>query len=149
MDLRTHYPYSLLRYGLISSYPSLKRNRKTEVVIIGAGITGALVAWQLFQKGIDCLVVDKRHVATGSTAASTSLIQYEIDVPLHQLVKKVGYKNAVRSYELCREAIAGLKEICRQTGNTKLFEPKCSLQFASFKKDVAFLRQEYEIRKKN
>ena len=149
MDLRSHYPYSLLRYGLIKSYPSLKKNRKTEVTIIGAGITGALVAWQLQKRGIDCIVVDKRHVATGSTAASTSLIQYEIDVPLHRLIKQVGFKNAIRSYQICKEAITGLREICRETGHPGLFESRCSLQFASYKKDVDPLRQEFELRKKN
>ena len=149
MDLRTHYPYSLLRYGLIRSYPSLNRNRKTEVAIIGCGITGALVAWQLHQEGIDCIVVDKRHVATGSTAASTSLIQYEIDTPLHRLKEMVGYHKAVRAYQLSREAINGLKEVCKQTGDASLFEPKCSLQYASYKKDVDSLQKEYSIRKKH
>src|SRR5215204_1060118 len=114
MDLHTHSPYSLLRYGLIRSYPSLNRNISTEVAIMGCGITGALVAWQLHQKGIDCIAVDKRHVGTGSTAASTSLIQYELDKPLHQLVSLVGFQRAVRAYQLCREAIPALQQVCRQ-----------------------------------
>src|SRR6476619_1248404 len=98
MDLRTHYPYSLLRYGLINSYPSLDKNISTEVAVLGAGITGALVAWHLCREGIECVVLDKRHVAMGSTAASTSLIQYEIDKPLYQLIDLVGYDHAVQSY---------------------------------------------------
>ncbi len=149
MDLRTHYPYSLLKYGLIQSYPSLKKNVRTDVAIIGAGITGALIAYHLQKKGIECLVFDKRHVATGSTAASTSLIQYEIDVPLHKLVDMVGYKNAARSYQVSREAIQGLKQVCIETGNAEIFESKCSLQFASYQKDVKALEKEYRIRKEH
>ncbi len=90
MDLHTTFPYPIFQHGGLSSYPSLDKNINTDIVIIGAGITGALVAWYLTQAGMKCVVVDKRHVATGSTAASTSLIQYEIDVPLHQLIKKLG-----------------------------------------------------------
>jgi hypothetical protein len=34
-----------------ASYPSLQWDISTEVVIIGAGISGALVAWKLCQAG--------------------------------------------------------------------------------------------------
>jgi glycine/D-amino acid oxidase-like deaminating enzyme len=148
MDLRTHYPYSLLRYGLIRSYPSLDRDLATDVAIIGAGITGAMVAYYLQKKGISCVVVDRRHVAMGSTAASTSLIQYEIDTPLYRLAGMVGYPAAVRAYQRCLQAITDLKKLCTETGNGKIFEEKNSLQFASFKKDIAGLREEFALRKK-
>jgi glycine/D-amino acid oxidase-like deaminating enzyme len=148
MDLRTHYPYSLLRYGLIRSYPSLDRDLSTDVAIIGAGITGAMVAYHLQKKGISCVVVDRRHVAMGSTAAATSLIQYELDIPLYKLAGMVGYPAAVRAYQRCLLAITDLKKLCTETGNTEIFEEKNSLQFASFKKDVAGLREEFALRKK-
>src|SRR5437763_1562512 len=102
MDLRSGYPYSLIRNGLVRDYPSLHDNISTDVVIIGAGISGALVAWHLTKAGIPCVVVDKRHVGMGSTAASTSLLQYEIDTPLVTLKKLVGVYNANRSYLLCK-----------------------------------------------
>src|SRR5689334_13897679 len=117
MDLHTHYPYSLMRYGFIHSYPSLNDNIKTDVAIIGAGISGALAAYYLIQAGIQCTLIDKGHVAMGSTAASTSLIQYEIDVPLHKLIKLRGEKTAIRSYLLCRDAINELKKISDRIGN--------------------------------
>ncbi|HEU4471763.1 MAG TPA: FAD-dependent oxidoreductase [Flavisolibacter sp.] len=148
MDLRTHYPYSLLRYGLIRSYPSLDRSINTDVAIIGAGITGALVAWHLLKNGIKCTVLDKRHVAMGSTAASTSLIQYEIDQSLHRLIDLHGHSKATRCYKLCYEAIGQLQEICKATGNNDNFQKQYSLQFASYKKDVAALEIEYGLRKK-
>jgi len=147
MDLYTSLPYPLFRHGAISSYPSLHENINTGITIMGAGITGALVAWYLTQAGSKCVVVDKRHVATGSTAASTSLIQYEIDTPLHQLVKKVGYEHAVRSYKLCLQSINTLKTICNKISSKEIFENKCSLQLASHKKDVRALEKEFELRK--
>src|SRR5437764_11205632 len=103
MDLRTYYPYSLLRYGIIASYPSLNKDIKTDVAIIGAGISGALAAWHLYKSGVPCILIDKGHVAQGSTAASTSLIQYEIDIPLYKLIKLRGVSHATRSYALCRQ----------------------------------------------
>jgi len=149
MDLRTHYPYSLLRYGLIHSYPSLQKNIKTDVAIIGAGISGALMAWHLHKNGIHCVVTDKRHVGMGSTAASTSLIQYEIDTPLHVLADMVGYTKAVRSYELCLDAINELEKICDEVNPSQKFIRSQSLQYASKKNDLKILEKEFLIRKKN
>jgi glycine/D-amino acid oxidase-like deaminating enzyme len=146
MDLRTHYPFSLLRHGLMQSYSSLKRNISTDVAIIGAGITGALTGLQLTEQGIPCVLVDKRHAGMGSTAASTSLIQYEIDTPLHRLIEMVGLSNAVRSYELSRQAVFDLEKICRKVNDKKNYDKKCSLQIASYKKDAAGLEREFMTR---
>lgn len=148
MKLHTAYPYSLLRYGLPRSYPSLSRNIQTDVAIIGAGITGALAAWYLSCAGVSCVLVDKRHVATGSTAASTSLIQYELDVPLHDLVKRIGYLRAVKSYRACLEALHELERLSTLEALECGFEPRGSLQYASARGDGPGLVEEYRLRQK-
>lgn len=147
MNLRSPYPYWLLRHGIINSYPSLCADLKTEIVIMGAGISGALVANQLCLAGFKVMIVDRRHAGMGSTAASTSLLQYEIDKPLHQLINLVGEKKAVKSYLLCRQAIVDIKKICDQLKESGLFSQKPSFQFASSKKDTADLNKEYTLRK--
>ena len=148
MDLRSHYPYWLLKQGIIRSYPSLEKNINTHVVIIGAGITGALVAWELCLAGIKTVVVDRRHVGMGSTAACTALLQYEIDTPLQELIKKTGYRNAVRSYQLCLQSIYDLKKICDRFYDKAGFRLRPSFQFASYKKHARELEQEYMLRKR-
>ena len=147
MNLHSPSPYWLLRHGIINSYPSLNADLKTEIVIIGAGISGALVANQLCQAGYNMVIVDRRHAGMGSTAASTALLQYEIDKPLHQLIDLIGKKEAVKSYQLCRKAIFDIKKICGQFKEPDLFTLKPSFQFASYKKDVADLYKEYTLRK--
>jgi len=84
----------------------------------------------------------------GSTCASTSLLQYEIDTPLHRLVHLVGYQNAVRAHQLCLEAIYILEAIAFKIG-FKDFQQKQSLYYAARKKDELWLREEYLIRKQN
>ena len=135
MDLRTDYPFWLLDKGIIRSYPSLDYDTRADVVVMGAGISGALVAWHLAKAGYDVLVADKRHVGMGSTAASTALLQYEIDTPLIQLIKQVGEQHAVRSYLLCLQAIEEMGKLCQRLPEAG-FTRKPSLQYASSKKDV-------------
>jgi glycine/D-amino acid oxidase-like deaminating enzyme len=147
MDLHSPTPYSLLRHGIINSYPSLDKDIKTEIVVMGAGISGALVAWHLCKAGYKVVVVDRRHVGTGSTAASTSLLQYEIDKPLRELISLVGEKNAIDSYLLCRNAISDLSDLCNELRQSSLLSKKPSLQYASFKKHLPSLEKEFSLRK--
>ncbi|WP_333818874.1 NAD(P)/FAD-dependent oxidoreductase [Ohtaekwangia sp.] len=147
MDLRSHYPYWLLRHGIVKIYPSVTESLRADIAIIGSGITGALVAHRLCKEGFDVVMVDKRHVGQGSTAASTCLLQYEIDTPLHKLIHMVGERSAVRSYELCLEAIDTLGKIANNFRHVE-FVRKPSFQFASFKRHVADLKKEYLLRRK-
>ena len=147
MNLHSDFPYWLLKNGIINSYPSISKNLQCDVVIVGAGISGALVAWHLGNAGIKVILVDKRHVGTGSTAASTALLQYEIDVPLHQLIKKVGEYNAVQSYTLCLQAIKKLENICKVAAPQAGYVNKPSFQYASTIGDVEALEVEYHCRK--
>jgi len=147
MKLSSGYPLSLIKNGLLFSYPKLERDIKTDVLVLGGGISGALAAHYLIQEGIDCTLIDARTIGLGSTCASTSLLQYEIDTPLHQLIKMVGEKNAVRSYKLGVAAISKLAALAAKTG-TRDFELKSSLYYAAYKKDIPFLKKEFESRKK-
>ncbi len=149
MDLRTATPYWLLKSGLAFEYPSLRENLQTDYAIIGGGITGALVAWYLARAGVPVVLLDRRHIGMGSTCASTSMLQYEIDTPLSELVNIVGEKHAARSYWLCAEAIDKLEVICRQLAVPTDFEKKPSLYYASHSRHVRALERELAIRQKH
>lgn len=82
MDLVSTHPFWLLKNGLLHEYSSLQEDACWEVLVLGAGISGALIAHALVKAGRDVLVIDKRDVAGGSTSASTALLQYEIDTHL-------------------------------------------------------------------
>ncbi|MFC0773805.1 NAD(P)/FAD-dependent oxidoreductase [Terrimonas alba] len=147
MDLHSSQPFWLFRHGNINSYPSLNDDLKTDIAIIGAGISGALVANRLCKDGHKVVVIDRRHAGTGSTAASTALLQYEIDTPLHKLITMVGEKNATRSYALCRKTIDDMGNLCKQLKAPGLFLRKPSFQYASYKKDVPGLEAEFKLRR--
>src|SRR5262245_10043881 len=68
--------------------PRLEGPTGCEVAIVGAGITGALVGYLLSQAGVNVVLIDRESVGLGSTAASTGLLQYEVDTPLTELIAK-------------------------------------------------------------
>jgi glycine/D-amino acid oxidase-like deaminating enzyme len=150
MDLRSNEPYWLIKNALPQSYPSLHENLECEVLIVGAGITGALIAYQLLNEGFKNIVmIDRRDVCNGSTAASTAILQYEIDTPLHKLIEQRGLTCAVSSYKECEKAIFELKKIARQLGRRRRFEQKKSVYYTSSRKDLSFLQKEFDARKEH
>jgi glycine/D-amino acid oxidase-like deaminating enzyme len=90
------------------AHARLSRDIKVDVLVIGAGITGAAIADALALVGLKVAVVDQRGLARGSTMASTALVQYEIDTPLITLSRKIGRENAVRAWRRSRLAIETL-----------------------------------------
>lgn len=145
MRLKSGYPFWLVSNGLPFSYPKLEKNITTDVAILGAGITGALMRYYLVNAGIDCVTVDERTAGLGSTSASTSLLQYEIDIPLYELIELIGKEKAEKAYKLCDYSIEELHKIAKKL-NVE-FEKRNSLYYAAYKKDVSWLKKEYEARK--
>lgn len=147
-DLHSGHPLSLLRNGIPYDYPRLDRSLETEVIILGGGISGALMSYTLTERGVPSVVVDARSIGNGSTCASTGLLQYEIDTPLTQLQNLVGYTHAVRSYQLCSEAIDKVAEISKHIG-FEGFQLKKSLYYAARHKDLNWLKKESDLRLQN
>ena len=50
MDLKSNEPFWLVKNGIIDSYPSLKEDIECEVLVIGSGITGSLLAYQMVKE---------------------------------------------------------------------------------------------------
>ncbi len=148
MNLTSSHPFWSVNNGLPTNYPSLRRDVSCDAVVIGGGITGALVAVHLAEAGVKTLVLDKRDIGTGSTSASTALLQYEIDVPLRELIKKAGPAAATRSYELCRQAIGKLERLTARLRIDCGFEQKPSLFLARHQREIPELREEFQLRRK-
>lgn len=149
MKLRSTETFWPIKNAMDTSYPSLDADITTPVLIIGGGITGALIAYKLISEGKKVVLVDKRDICNGSTAASTALLQYEIDISLHELIEKRGFECAVSSYKNCEKAIFDLKKIIDTIKSDCQFEFKKSIYFCSLKKDVPFLQREFKARKEN
>ena len=146
MELTAGYPFWLIKNGIPFEYPKLLKNVSARVVVIGGGISGALTAYYLTENGVECILIDGRSIGQGSTCASTSLLQYELDTPLHMLMKQVGEMNAIRSYQLCGESIDRLIGIMDRIGFDG-YDLRKSLFFTSHKSQLSFIEKELTARR--
>jgi glycine/D-amino acid oxidase-like deaminating enzyme len=148
MDLYSGLPYWIAKNPLYNHFNPLKSNYSVDVVIIGTGITGTLIAHELCSAGIQCIMVDKRTVSTGSSIASTALLQYEIDTPLSELSEKLGDDMAVKAYRASLQSISDIEHLFEKIGINPDLEKVPSVFYASNRKGLKLIQKELEIRKK-
>lgn len=148
LDLRSGTPvWSAYRAPAVPA-DRLTRDVKADVLIVGMGISGAMMAEALTRDGHSVICIDRRGPLQGSTAATTALVQFEIDQPLTRLSMMIGGDAARQAWRRSRLALANLRgriaevEIRCQPANTP------SLYLAGNKLDAAGLRQEAEARRR-
>lgn len=148
MDLKSGYPFWAVKNGLMHAFPPLRQDHACDVAIIGGGITAALVAEQLSRHGHQVAVFEQRDVAWGSTAASTALLQYEIDTHLTDLARRYGEAPALLAYRACSEAVRDLGQVARPFRDVD-FARQQSLYCASSRWQKRAVRREFELRERH
>ena len=147
-DLRTGRPIWLDRR--LPHIPSLPFNRpiSCDVLVIGAGISGAIISEALTDAGLRVVIVDRRGAVQGSTAASTALLQYEIDTPLSILSERMGRDRAERIWRRSRLAVDALRERTRVLGIKAEQATRDSLYLSGNVLDAAGLEAETGARRR-
>lgn len=145
MDLKSGYPYWAVKNGLMYAFPKMDADLACDVVVVGAGITGALIAHELADHGHEVVVLDQRDVAWGSTSASTALLQYEIDTHAIDLAKRYDEAAALLAYRSCLHAIGEIGEVARSVGDVDFGHCE-SLYYASNRADQSRMADEFAWR---
>jgi glycine/D-amino acid oxidase-like deaminating enzyme len=146
LDLRTGRPVWLAYRTTKIEERRLQRDIRTDVLVVGAGISGAMTADLLSEAGHDVVVIDRRGPSKGSTPATTALVQYEIDVPLRDLRRMVGRDKATRAWRRARLAVLNLKGRIDELGIGCRMSPRETLYLAGNQLTGSALREEAEAR---
>ena len=84
-------------------FPSLDQDTRTDVLIIGGGLTGLLCAYRLAQAGIDHLLIEADQIAQGTTGNTTAKITSQHGAIYHGLIQRFG-EDIARTYWQVNEA---------------------------------------------
>lgn len=126
----------------------LRENTRCQVLIVGAGITGALMAEHLTSRGLNVIILEKEEPIRGSTAASTSMLQWEIDRSLTDLTAFYGFERAANIYRRSLHAVSGLKALVHAQQLHCGFRDRNSLYLAGTETDPNELQAEHKLRQR-
>jgi glycine/D-amino acid oxidase-like deaminating enzyme/nitrite reductase/ring-hydroxylating ferredoxin subunit len=82
---------------------------RTDVVVVGAGITGLMVATELANRGLQVAVVDRRTPAAGTTGSSTAKVTALHGTAIGQITQRHGLEAARRYVEANRLGVHQLR----------------------------------------
>ena len=145
MDLSSGKLYWPTTMQSFPAYEPLEQDTTCDVLIIGAGGSGAQLAYYLSEQDIDIVVVDKGQPGLGSTAVNTALIQYAGDKMFFELANSFGEDNAARHLKLCEKAITELEKASREIMIDSDFIRRDSLYYASEAQDIKKLEREFNL----
>jgi glycine/D-amino acid oxidase-like deaminating enzyme len=129
-------------------YPPPQSDLECHVLVVGAGLTGALIADSLTRLGHDVILIDKREPGCGSTGASTSLLLYELDTPLVELTTLIGEQAASHVYRLGVDSIRQFAQLAKSLPDDFGFRLRKSLYLCSDQKELPDLTREYHARRR-
>lgn len=147
-NLRTGQPIWLGKPATGVKFDALMDDISVDVVIAGAGISGALTAESLTEAGYNVAILDRRKPVMGSTPASTALLQFEIDTPLHKLAQQIGLNDAERAWRRSKLAVDALRERTRELGISCEMKDRDSLYIAGNVLDEKGLQKELKARRR-
>ena len=147
-DLRTGRPLWLDRRLPSIATSELTRDISCDVLVVGAGISGAIISEALSDAGLNVAIADRRGPVQGSTPASTALLQYEIDTPLSVLSERIGLDRAERLWRRSRLAVDALRERTRALGIKAEQATRDSLYLSGNVLDSAGLAAEADARRR-
>lgn len=114
------------RYGLspwIVQYPDTKRPKfdplpkgayDADVVIVGAGLTGALTARLCAKAGLKTLLLEADRAGLGASGRSGGVITSEPDQSFRVVAERLGLKFARQAYQLWDEGAADAAAVIKQ-----------------------------------
>lgn len=153
MIMPLHYVHGVPYFTKVGEekkqYPYLTKDIETEVIIIGGGLTGSILAYYFSKLGIPNVVLEKKRVGHGSTSITTALIQFELDSLVAELIPYTTKEKIIWSHQLGIRALNQLQAIIDEYGNQCEYAVRDTLLYTAKKLDAGALKQEYETLKEN
>ncbi|MFN3726064.1 MAG: FAD-dependent oxidoreductase [Allosphingosinicella sp.] len=96
--------------------PRLTQDESCDVVVIGSGITGLSVAYELSRFGRSVVVIDRGGIGNGMTARTTAHLATELDDFYSELIRVRGEDEARLYHDSQVAAVNRIEAICRDEG---------------------------------
>lgn len=126
----------------------INENIKTDVLIIGAGITGVTTAYNLIDSNFNVILIDRGKCFNEVTAKSTGKLTYLQDLKYQDICNIYDFETAKLYYESQKEAIRIVKKNVKENEIDCSLEKTESITFTTDEKEVyKFIKEEAFLKK--
>jgi len=132
---------------VLDDAPVLDKGEKTDIAIIGSGIAGMSVAWELVKAGKDVVILDRGPIGKGMTSRTTAHLTAQCDDGFHQLIGRRGEDIAKSWYRSQAASIDRIEANQKELGIACDFRRLDGHLFHAPGTDPEILDREYEATK--
>ena len=93
-------------------FVTLKGEHKTDVLIIGGGLAGLLLAYMLKENGVDCILVEAERICGATTANTTAKITLQHGAIYDRMIRRFGVDFARLYLKAQTDAMEKYRELC-------------------------------------
>lgn len=98
----------------LGEYPKLTVKKKCDVVVIGGGITGLLVAYKLQKSNKQVILLEANTIASGQSSKTTAKITYLHNLIYDSMIKNVSLQGAKQYVDANKQTIDEYEEIINE-----------------------------------
>lgn len=102
------------RTARLPRFKGLEGDLKTDVLVIGGGLTGLLCAWMLKQAGVDCVLAEAERICGGTTGGTTGKITAQHGLVYGKLIREFGPEAAGLYRQAQEAALERYRALCRE-----------------------------------
>lgn len=95
-------------------FEKLGENIKTDVLIIGGGMAGLLIAYKLKSAGVECVLVESGRICSGVTGNTTAKLTYQHGLIFNKFIKRLGSERAELYLKAHTAALSEYKALCEK-----------------------------------
>lgn len=141
-------------YSKYPKFPSLNENVETEVCIVGSGIAGISIAYELVNRGKRVTMIEARNVLSGESGRTSGHLSNALDDGYTEIQKKHGHQGAKAAAESHTWALKRVGEISRSLGIECEYRTLPGYEISQYPrgdpnhdKEVSSLKKEVELAK--
>jgi len=136
-----HYPIWAENKNTFN-FPSLREDTRTEVVVIGAGITGVLAAYMLAKKGKQVILLEKDTIAMGTTGHTTAKLTVQHGLVYDELINHFGIEKTHTYVKSQYEAMTEIKKIIKEESIDCAYEVEDAILYTNDEENSKKLERE-------
>ena len=140
---------SLWQKDLVNNnFRELNKSVDTDILIIGAGMTGITLAYNLINSNYKVTVLEANKVLSGVTSKSTGKITYLQELIYQDIVKAHNFNAAKLYYEAQKDAIKIIKKNVKENNIDCNLTKSSSITFTNNKREIPKFKKEEKILEK-
>lgn len=131
-------------FGTELAGPTLRADEACDVCVVGAGIAGLSVAYELAMEGIKVIVIDADAPGAGETGRTTAHLMTAFDDRFFEVAERLGRDAAAAVAQSHAAAVQRIESICAAERIDCRFERVDGYLFAESQEEESVLSKEYE-----